>query len=144
MSYFQDLRVFLSQTPLKPKGVTGILSLCLVNQRSRRVTPLGFRLRVIVNEKIIMEMQTFSFLNQWPRYVYLWGWGLSLYKKWVRYNKCVSTRSGYGTRSVFSTRSGYGARSVFGIRSGYGARSMFGTRSGYGTRSKCTVQFQMS
>ena len=55
-----------------------------------------------------------------------------MYKKWVRYNKCVSTRSGYG------------ARSVFGIRSGYGARSMFGTRSGYGTRSECTVQFQMS
>jgi len=37
----------------KPKEVTRMLSLCLVIQRSMRVTPSGFFLRVIVNEKTL-------------------------------------------------------------------------------------------
>ena len=46
-------RFFLSTITLrqKPKGVTHMLSLCLVMQRGMRVTPLGFCLRVIVNKK---------------------------------------------------------------------------------------------
>ena len=48
----------------KPKGVTRKLSLCLVIHRGMRVTPLGFCLRVFVNEKPInLEKTTTSVLS---------------------------------------------------------------------------------
>ena len=37
-----------------------MLSICLVSQRSMRVTPLGFYLRVIVNEKPLNLEKTIS------------------------------------------------------------------------------------
>ena len=37
-----------------------MLSLCLVSQRNMRVTPLGFYLRVIVNEKRLNLEKTIS------------------------------------------------------------------------------------
>ena len=49
---FSRIRSFSFQKNLrqKPKGVTHKLSLCLVIQRSMRVTPLGFCLRTILNK----------------------------------------------------------------------------------------------
>ena len=48
----------------KPKGVTHMLSLCLVIQRGICITPLGFCLGVIVNEKLLnLEMTTSSVLS---------------------------------------------------------------------------------
>ena len=48
----------------RPKGVTHMLSLCLVIQRCLRGTPLGFCHRVIVNEKPVnLEKTTSSVLS---------------------------------------------------------------------------------
>ena len=63
---FSRFRGFLFTISLrqKSKGVTRILSPCLVIQRSMRATPLGFCLRVIVDEKPLnLEKTTSSVLS---------------------------------------------------------------------------------
>ncbi len=66
MSSFQDLGVFRSQLPQDrmPIGVTCIQR-CITRQRERmHVTPSGFYLRVIVNEKPLnLEKTTYSVLS---------------------------------------------------------------------------------
>ena len=59
---FSRFRVFSFTITLrqKPKGVTHMLSLCLLIQRSITVTPFGFYLRVIVNEKPLNLKKTTS------------------------------------------------------------------------------------
>ena len=62
MSSFQDLGVFRSQFPQDrmPIGVTCIQR-CITRQRERmHVTPSGFYLRVIVNEKPQNRVKTTS------------------------------------------------------------------------------------
>jgi len=66
MSSFLDFGVFSFTITLrqKPKGVTRMLSVCIVILLGVRVTPLAFCLKVIVNEKSLnLEKTTSSVLS---------------------------------------------------------------------------------
>ena len=54
----------------KPKGITRMLSLCLVIQCCLHGTPLSFCLRVIVNEKILKRRHLVFYLYFFKIYAY--------------------------------------------------------------------------
>ena len=58
-SRFRDFS-FTRTLRQKPKGVTRMLSLCLVNQRSMRVTSLGFCISVISDLSVLFLIYEFS------------------------------------------------------------------------------------
>ena len=80
----------------KPKGVTRMLSLCLVIQCDMHVTPLGVCLRVIVNEnplKTSSSVLSVFFLKLWlkrnPQNVLPWSFIL---EKRKFYRKCANVK----------------------------------------------------